>query len=43
MALSLEVVHSGIIYLINEASKMGELTVGLLTDKAIGTYKKLPS
>tara|TARA_B100001093_G_scaffold514553_1_gene588827 strand:+ start:831 stop:2135 length:1305 start_codon:yes stop_codon:yes gene_type:complete len=42
MALSLEVVHSGIIYLINEASKMGELTVGLLTDKAIGSYKKLP-
>lgn len=42
MALSLEVVHSGVIYLINEASKMGELTVGLLTDKAIGTYKKLP-
>ncbi len=42
MALSLEVVHSGVIYLINEASKMGELTVGLLTDKAIGSYKKLP-
>ncbi len=42
MALSLEMVHSGTIYLINECTKMGDLTVGLLTDKAIASYKKLP-
>ena len=34
--------HHGHINVINEASKLGEVTIGLLTDKAIASYKRLP-
>jgi len=42
IGLSLDVVHHGHINLINHAKKYGNLIVGLLTDSAIATNKKLP-
>lgn len=37
-----DLIHHGHINIINEASKLGEVTVGLLTDKAIAGYKRIP-
>lgn len=34
--------HAGHMNIINEASKLGEVTVGLLTDEAVVAYKRLP-
>ena len=34
--------HNGHINIINEAAKLGEVTVGVLTDSAIASYKRLP-
>ena len=42
IGLSLDVIHHGHINLINNAKKYGYLIVGLLTDSAISTNKKLP-
>ena len=42
LGLSLDIIHHGHINLINKAAKMGDLIVGLLTDKAISSHKKLP-
>jgi phosphoenolpyruvate phosphomutase len=40
--MSADMVHHGHINIINEAAKYGDVTVGLLTDKAIASYKRLP-
>jgi len=37
-----DIIHPGIINIIREGAKHGELIVGLFTDKAIATYKRLP-
>lgn len=37
-----DIIHPGIINIINEGAKHGELMVGLLTDSAIVTHKRLP-
>ncbi len=37
-----DIIHPGIINIINEGAKLGELTVGLLTDSAIVNHKRLP-
>jgi len=37
-----DIIHPGIINILNEASKIGEVTVGLLTDSAIAAHKRLP-
>ena len=42
IGLSLDIVHHGHINLIQKANNLGSLTVGLLTDKAIASYKRLP-
>ena len=42
IAISADILHHGHINLIKEASKYGELIVGVLTDEAIATYKRLP-
>ena len=42
LGLSLDIIHHGHINLISKAAKMGDLIVGLLTDKAISGHKKLP-
>lgn len=40
--MSADLLHPGHINIINQANQLGELTVGLLTDKAIASYKRLP-
>ena len=42
IALSGDILHHGHINLINKAKKYGELTIGLLTDKAVLEKKRLP-
>ena len=42
VALSADILHEGHINILKRASKLGKVTVGLLTDKAISEYKKLP-
>ena len=40
--LAADILHEGHINLLKFASKYGQVTVGLLTDKAIAGYKKFP-
>ena len=40
--LAADVLHEGHINILKKASKLGDLTVGLLTDNAIASYKNLP-
>ena len=42
MWFSADILHEGHINLLKFASKYGQVTVGLLTDKAIAGYKKFP-
>ena len=42
VGMSADLIHPGHINLIKEAAKLGEVTVGLLTDSAIVSYKRLP-
>ena len=42
VALSADLLHEGHINIIQESLKLGEVTIGLLTDKAIASYKRLP-
>ncbi|RJP29014.1 MAG: phosphoenolpyruvate mutase [Candidatus Omnitrophota bacterium] len=42
VAMSADLVHPGHLNIINEAKKLGEVTVGLLTDSAIASYKRIP-
>ena len=41
-AFSVDVLHEGHINILKAASKYGKVTVGLLTDQAIASYKRLP-
>ncbi|HSM44824.1 MAG TPA: adenylyltransferase/cytidyltransferase family protein, partial [Acidimicrobiia bacterium] len=42
VAMSADLIHPGHINILNHASELGEVTVGLLTDAAIASYKRLP-
>ena len=42
VAMSADLVHPGHLNIINKASKLGKLTIGLLTDNAIASYKRVP-
>lgn len=42
VGMSADVIHNGHINIINEAAKLGEVTVGVLTDAAVASYKRLP-
>lgn len=42
VGMSADLTHPGHLNIINEAKKLGEVTIGLLTDKAIAGYKRLP-
>ncbi len=42
VALSADLLHHGHINILRKAADLGEITVGLLTDKAIARYKRLP-
>ena len=41
-AFSIDLLHEGHINLLKKASNYGQVVVGLLTDKAIASYKRLP-
>lgn len=42
VGMSADLVHPGHLNVINKAAELGHLTVGLLTDEAIASYKRLP-
>ena len=42
VSLSADILHEGHINILNKAAKLGEVTVGLMTDEAISNYKKIP-
>ena len=42
VSLSADILHSRHINILTKASKYGDVTVGLMTDKAISEYKKIP-
>ena len=43
VAMSADLIHPGHINVINAARELGEVTLGLLTDEAIASYKRLPT
>ena len=42
VGMSADLLHPGHMNILKEAAKLGNVTVGLLTDKAIASYKRLP-
>lgn len=40
--MSADILHSGHINILKKAASLGEVTIGLLTDQAIASYKRLP-
>lgn len=42
VGMSADLVHPGHLNILRKASSLGEVTVGLLTDEAIASYKRLP-
>lgn len=42
VGMSADIIHAGHINLIKAAAKLGRVTVGLLTDEAIASYKRVP-
>lgn len=42
MCFSTDMVHSGHVAIIQKAAKLGRLIIGVLTDKAVLTYKRFP-
>lgn len=42
VAMSADLIHPGHLKIIKEAEKWGEVTVGMLTDKAVASFKRLP-
>ena len=42
VSLSADILHSGHINILSKAAKFGDVIVGLMTDKAISEYKKIP-
>jgi len=42
IALSVDIIHEGHINILRTAAKLGNVTVGLLTDEAIASYKSIP-
>ena len=42
VAMSADFIHPGHIRIIKEARKLGSVIIGLLTDEAIATYKRVP-
>jgi phosphoenolpyruvate phosphomutase / 2-hydroxyethylphosphonate cytidylyltransferase len=43
VGMSADLIHPGHLNIINEARKLGRVVIGLLTDKAIASYKRLPT
>ena len=42
VGMSADLLHPGHMNILKEAAKLGNVTIGLLTDKAIASYKRLP-
>ena len=42
MCFSAEYIHSGHVAIINKARRLGRLTIGILSDEAIASYKRYP-
>lgn len=42
VGMSADLIHPGHLNIINEAKKLGRVIVGILTDEAIASYKRLP-
>lgn len=42
VGMSADLVHPGHLNILKQAAKLGEVTVGLLTDQAIASYKRVP-
>ncbi len=42
VSMSSDIIHHGHINIISEARKLGDVIVGLITDKGIASYKRLP-
>ena len=42
VGMSADLVHPGHLNIIKKAAELGEVTIGLLTDEAIASYKRLP-
>ena len=42
MSISTDVIHGGHINMINNAAALGELTLGVLNDKVVASYKRFP-
>ncbi|SNU02577.1 phosphoenolpyruvate mutase [Ruaniaceae bacterium KH17] len=42
IAVSSDILHKGHLNVINKGAELGEVTIGLLTDEAVATYKRLP-
>ncbi len=42
LSISTDIIHGGHIRIIEQAAELGVLTVGVLTDKAVASYKRFP-
>ena len=42
IAMSADILHPGHISIVREGQKLGDIVIGLLTDKAIASYKRVP-
>lgn len=42
VGMSADLIHPGHLNILKKAAEFGEVTVGLLTDSAIASYKRLP-
>ena len=42
VGMSTDIIHHGHIKIIETARELGDVTIGLLTDEAIATFKRLP-
>jgi len=42
IGLSADLIHQGHLNIIKEGQKLGKVIIGLLTDEAIASYKRLP-
>lgn len=42
VVMSTDIIHPGHLNILNEASKLGDVVVGVLTDEAIASYKRSP-
>ena len=42
VAISADILHEGHMNVLRKAAKLGNVTIGILTDKAITSYRKLP-